>query len=621
MKKIISMLLSIVLIISAFSFNVFAENTDNEQNEIILGDVNADGFLNNKDVSLIRRYIANWEVSIDVAIADVNKDTYISAKDVALVRRTIVEASDGDISNDDIVILFTNDVHCAIDENIGYAGLAAYRNYCEALTEHVTLVDNGDAIQGDLVGTLSEGEYIVDIMNYLGYDLAVFGNHEFDYGMEQLSYLIDKSNATYLNSNITYTGKGENALKGSKPYEIISYGDVDVAFIGITTPYTISSSTPAYFMEDDEFVYDFMGNDESSLYECVQNNIDECKELGAEYVILMTHLGDVDAYSPYSSVDIIENTTGITAVLDGHEHSTIPCDIHKDKNGEDVLLSSTGTKLQNIGKLVIKSNGNIELGLISNYDEKDPDTISYIDEIYKSFDNIINKVIGESKVNLTGYTEDGIRLVRNRETNIGNFCADAYRAVADADIGLTNGGGIRADIKAGEVRYKDMISVHPYGNTLCKVEATGQEILDALEIAMCSVEAESIKDGVSYGENGSFLQVSGIKFTVDTSIESTIQYDENWFVTEIGNRRLKDVQVQNDDGSYSPIVLDKTYTVAGHNYFIFDGGSGHYIFADNNVLLDKVMLDYDMLTLYLTDYLAGVIGEEYAETQDRIIVK
>ena len=160
----------------------------------------------------------------------------------------------------DIVILYTNDVHCAVDDDIGYAGLAAYRKWMETKTAYVTLVDCGDALQGDTLGTVSQGAYLVDVMNEVGYDFAVLGNQEFDYGMEQLSALLEASEAQYLGCNIRYTGQGSSAVSALKPYEMVSYGVTEVAFVGVSTPESIVKSTPAYFMDESgAFVYDFYG--------------------------------------------------------------------------------------------------------------------------------------------------------------------------------------------------------------------------------------------------------------------------------------------------------------------------------------------------------------------------
>lgn len=414
---------------------------------------------------------------------------------------------------EDIVILFTNDVHCAVDTDIGYAGLAAYKKWVEEKTPYVTLVDCGDALQGDTVGTVSQGAYLVDIMNQVGYDFAVLGNHEFDYGMEQLAALLEKSEAQYLGCNIRYTGEGNSAISSLKPYEIVSYGDTEVAFIGVSTPESIAKSTPSYFMDESgAFVYDFYGTSGEELYAQVQDTVDECREEGADYVIALTHLGDDETSTPFRSTDLIAGTTGIDAVLDGHSHSVIPCDVVENKEGEKVLLSSTGTGLTNIGQLMITADGSLTAGLIGDFPDKDTETDSYIKEIQSRYEAELNQVVAHTDVPLTTVSESGIRLIRSRETNLGDFCADAYRAIAGADIAFVNGGGIRADLSAGDITYGDIIAVHPYGNTLCVVEATGQEILDALEMASRSVMAE-ISDGENaVGENGGFLQVSGLKY-------------------------------------------------------------------------------------------------------------
>lgn len=622
MKKILSFILSVALVFTMFSVNIVAEESSNNlTSNSIIGDVDGNGIIGATDVTLIRRYLAGgFNVSVDTSVADTDSNGEINAQDITYIRNIV--ASGWDAFSDDIIILFTNDVHCGIDENIGYSGLAAYKKYCEKLTPNVALVDCGDAIQGDIVGAVSKGEYIVDIMNEVGYDLAIFGNHEFDFGMEQLEYLVQKSNAEYIASNITYTGTGESFFDDIIPNRMLTFGDIDVAFIGVSTPYTIASGTPKYFMENGEFVYDFKAGDGSELYECVQKNVDECIEKGAEYVVLLTHLGETAEYDPYSSVNVIENTKNVDVVLDAHQHSVIPCEVHKNIDGEDVLLASTGTKLNNIGQLKISADGEIEVGLVSNYKEKDSEMDAFIENLMSGLEDELNTVIGRSEVNLTGYDENGIRLVRNRETNIGNFCTDAYRIVADADVAFVNGGGIRADIAIGDVTYANLISVHPYGNTLCMVEATGQEIIDALEISMYMVKGEYESDGVVVGENGSFLQSSGIKFTVDTSIESTVEFDEYGMVTTLGdNRRVCNVEILNDDGTYSPIDLDGIYKVASHNYFLLDAGGGHDIFSDNKILLDRAIADYEILITYITEYLGGVIGEEYSQTEGRIEIK
>ena len=524
---------------------------------------------------------------------------------------------------DDIVILYTNDVHCAVDTDIGYAGLAAYKDWVEEKTPYVALVDCGDALQGDTIGAVSDGEYLVDIMNEVGYDFAVLGNHEFDYGMEQLAALLEKAEAQYLGCNIRYTGEGNSAVSCLKPYEIVSYGDTDVAFVGVSTPESIAKSTPSYFMDESgEFVYDFYGGSGEELYAQVQETVDECREEGADYVIALAHLGDDEASEPFRSTDLIAGTTGIDAVLDGHSHSVLPCDVVENKEGDKVLLSSSGTGLANIGQLVITADGNLTAGLISDFPDRDTETDSFVKGIQSQYEAELEQVAAHTDVSLTTVSESGIRLIRSRETNLGDFCADAYRAIAGADIAFANGGGIRADIQEGDITYGDIIAVHPYGNTLCVAEATGQEILDALEMASRSTMAETGDGENAVGENGGFLQVSGLKYTIDTSIPSTVEVDEAGMFVSCGeNRRVKEVEVLQKDGSYAPIDPGKTYTLASHNYLIKQGGDGLNMFMDNTLTMNEGMLDYQVLITYITDHLGGTVGSDYAQPQGRITVQ
>ncbi len=524
---------------------------------------------------------------------------------------------------EDIVVLYTNDVHCGIEEDLGYAGLAAYQKEMEAETPHVTLVDCGDAVQGDFIGIVSDGEYIVDIMNRLEYDFAVPGNHEFDYGMEQLSTLIDMADAAYLGCNVRYEGSQSNALADVKPYEIVEYDDTSVAFIGVITPNSLNSSTPRYFMENGEYVYSFYGGEGgAALHMQVQKTVDECRAKGADYVVVLSHLGDADAESPYSSVEMIRGTTGIDVVLDGHTHSVMKGRTEKNKDGEDVLLTSTGTRMDNVGKLTITAEGEIITELIADYAAKDAEFAAYLDTVKANYEEEMNRVVATSDIALSGFTEDGIRLVRNRETTIGNFCADAYRAASGADIAIVNGGGIRADLLAGDITYADILAVHPYGNTLCMVKATGQEILDSLEIASRETMAVTEEDGHAIGEEGSFHQVSGLKYTIDTSVKHSVALDAAGMCIGIGDtRRVKDVFVLNSDGEYEPLDPKKEYTVASHNYLIKECGGGIVMFADNELLIDEGMSDYQILVDYLTDGLNGELDEKYSAAEGRIIIK
>ncbi len=529
-------------------------------------------------------------------------------------------AEDGE--DGDIIVLFTNDVHCAVDDNLGYASLAAYKALMEEETDYVTLVDAGDAFQGEAAGAVSEGEYIVDVMNALGYDLAVLGNHEFDYGMDRLSELVELSDATYLSCNLTYLGSGESLVDQIKPYEILDYGDTRVAYIGVSTPETMSKTAPSTFQDEDgNYLYDFCGDDADAFYDLVQGYVDECREEGADYVVLITHLGILETSSPFTSIELIEATTGVDAVLDGHSHSVIPSAVIQNADGDPVVLSSTGTKLEYIGRLTITQSGDVSTTLISRVDYTDEETDAVLQDIQAEYDELFAEIVCESEVELTIETEDGFRAVRNRETNTGDFCADAYRAVTGADVAFVNGGGIRAGVDVGEVTFEDLINISPYGNELCMVETTGQQILDALELATRYVESEQNDGTAAVGEKGSFLQVSGLRFTIDASIPSSVVTDENGMFEGVdGEYRVRDVEVLQEDGTWAPLELDKTYTAASHSYIMQEAGDGFNMFLDDEFLIDDSITDYEVLIRYVQDYLDGVIGSEYAESQGRITV-
>ena len=504
--------------------------------------------------------------------------------------------------DNDIVILYTNDVHCAVDDNLGYTGLATVKNALEAQGKHVVLVDNGDAVQGDTIGTLSNGEYIIDIMNQAGYDVATPGNHEFDYGMEQFFALTEQANFPYVSANFV-DADGNTVLD---PYVIQDVAGVKIAFVGISTPKTITTSTPKYFQDDNgNYIYGFLQDDSGEkLYTAVQSAVDAARAEGAQFVIALAHLGIEEDCSPWTSSEVIVNTSGIDAVLDGHSHSMIECEKVKNKDGQEVILSSTETKLAYIGCLTIKDDGSMSSTLISDNGMKE-----FVGGIQEEFEELVNTVVAKTDVDLIiKDPASGERIVRVSETNLGDLCADAYRAMSGADVAIVNGGGVRADIPAGDITYGQIIAVHPFGNEMCVVECTGQEILDALELGCSKLPAES----------GGFLQVSGMTYTIDMNVESTVKLDENgMFVSVEGDRRVKDVTVGGE-----PLDPEKTYTLASHNYKLKDCGDGYTMFADNLFLQDSVMIDNQVLINYIVNVLGGTVGEEYSDPygQGRITI-
>lgn len=525
----------------------------------------------------------------------------------------------------DIVILFTNDVNCAVEDNLGYAGVRSYKKLMLTQTPYVTLVDIGNAVQGEFIGTVSKGMHIVDIMNKVEYDFAVLGNHEFDYGMPQLAELINRSKAQYLAANITYKGENEeeNALAKTKPYEIVKYGSTKVAFIGVTTPKSITKALPSTFKDGSKYVYDFKaGSKGSKLYSNVQGYVNECRNKGADYVVVLSHLGDTEECEPYTSTALIKATFDIDVVLDAHAGSEIANSVIRNKNGDNVILSSSGSELKNIGKLIISPSGHITTSLVTDFQSRNTEITAFYDELLETYKTEMNQVVALCDTALKREDKDGINITKVRESTLGNFCADAYLTVAQADIGIVTGESIQGDLPVGEVKYKDISNLFPSGGSLCKVKATGQEILDALEIASISLTSEYAVNGEAVGENDSFMHVAGIKYTVDTSIEPTVEFDKYGMFKEVeGERRVKRVQVRNAEGNYIPINPEAVYTVASNSHLIKEGSGGINLFTDNSLLLDDGMPDYQVLISYITDYLGGELGGRYSEPEGRIVVE
>lgn len=517
------------------------------------------------------------------------------------------------VAQTDIQILYTNDVHTAYERSadgsrLGYAAVAGRKNALEAQGYQVTLVDGGDAIQGEAAGTLSQGAYLVDMMNTTGYDLAAIGNHEFDYGMARfLDLSANEANYPYISCNFIDLRTNKTVFD---PYRIIDYGGKKVAYVGISTPETFTKSTPTYFQDaNGKYIYSFCeGDNGKELYTAVQNAIDAAKADGADTVIAVGHVGIDKVSEPWTSYDIIANTTGLTAFLDAHSHSTIAGEDRTDKSGATVRLMSTGTKLAAVGQLTLHADGSVDTRLLTNADlpaaQDDPAVAAAAQAITGQFSALLGKVVATTNVDLT--VQDpatGKRLIRSQETNMGDLCADAYRAMLGADVAIVNGGGIRDNIAAGEITYGDIIAVHPFGNAACLVEATGQELLDVLEMASRAASAQN-------SELGGFLQVSGITYEIDTTIPTSVEVDDKgMFVGVNGARRVKNVMVGG-----VPIDPAKTYTLASHNYLLKSGGDGLNMFMDNKILQNEVLLDNEVLINYITGTLKGVIsGDAYAD--------
>ena len=501
-----------------------------------------------------------------------------------------------------IVILHTNDVHGAIDN---YASVAALKDAYEAAGAQVLLMDAGDFSQGSTSVNVSEGATAVELMNMAGYDVATTGNHEFDYGYANLKTLMEQAEFPILAAN-AFTAEGELAMDEAN--HTFQLGDVTVGVFGLATPETATKAHPAKL----EGVT-FLAEDE--LFNCAQEQVDELTAAGCDYIICLGHLG-IDAESTGNrSIDLLENVTGIDVFIDGHSHST-QSDIAEETNGTgmvgDTVLTSTGTKLESVGVVDIAADGTIDASTLSmeelNATEgftPDQDIATRVSEINAQIEEDMGQVIGTSEVDLDGVREN----VRASETNLGDLITDAmlWQAGQDneeVDAAITNGGGIRASIAAGDITKKSVNDVLPFGNTLYVVEVTGAELLEALEASTyCTPEPV-----------GAFPQVAGIEFTINTG--AAYDAGENYPGTTYAEpASINRVTILTVGGQ--AFDADATYTIVT-NDFLAAGGDTYYAFSaaesgyDTGISLDQVVMDY------ITEELDGTVTAAlYGDTANR----
>ena len=472
------------------------------------------------------------------------------------------------------------------------------------------LVDDGDAIQGEPIGLLTRGEAIIDIMNAMGYDAAIPGNHEFDFGMDQFLALTKKANFPYLSCN--FNKEGELVLE---PWVIKETGGVKIGFVGVTTPETISSSVPRYFQDENgNYIYGFMGDETGeALYNAVQQSVDAARAAGADYVIVMGHLGNDTVYSPWMYSDVISHCSGIDALIDGHSHDTDYV-VMKDKDGEDVIRAACGTKLNDIGVLHITRDGEISSELYSwtnsvpasqllPFDNAASRAVSAASD---GINTLLSQVAAVSEVDLRISDPEvrdsagrSLRLIRNAETNLGDLLADAYRTVSNADIGVAGGGGLRTDISKGDVTFNDILSVLPFGMYYTSIEVTGQQVLDALEWSVHSLPSEF----------GGFFQVSGLTFEYDSTIPSPCVEDKQGMFDHVDGsmeRRVRNVLV-----AEKPIEEDAVYKLASNAYILLDKGNGYTMFDGAKVLQTGEKIECEVFFEYVANVLGGHIGQGY----------
>ena len=517
----------------------------------------------------------------------------------------------GDVQ--DITILYTNDVHTYIDKQspkLTYAAIAALKKSYQDDGKNVLLVDAGDHVQGTAYGSMDEGATIIQLMNAAGYDAATPGNHEFDYGMDRAKELMADADYPYLSCNWVNLPLNNRVLSDVKYFRI---GGRTIAFVGITTPETITKSTPAYFMDKNQkrYVYDILGGEDGQkLYSAVQKSINKARVI-ADYVIGLGHLGVDPSSSPWTSKEVIEHTSGLDAFIDGHSHTVMECEWVKDLSGKAVALTQTGSYFANVGEMTIKADGSIATQLVPTYDGLDSAVAGIQTEWVSAVDDMLGEKIAVAETNF--YISDpatGKRRIRLGETNLGDFVADGIYSYFNeveqlhCDVAIMNGGGIRADVDAGDWSFKTCKQVSPFGNVACLMSVTGKQIQDALEFAARFV-------GPDGQENGGFLHVAGATYEIHTDIPNTVLTDDKnvWMGSATGTPRVQNVKIYDKtSGTYVPLDEGKTYALAGMNYTLRNLGDGFAMFDGAELIKDYVAEDYLVMSTYAMSF-GGVDGE------------
>ena len=503
-----------------------------------------------------------------------------------------------------VTILYTNDVHTYIDKKspeLTYAGIAALKQSYVDAGQNVLLVDAGDHIQGTAYGSMDDGETIIKLMSEAGYDLATPGNHEFDYGMARAKAAMKEAAFPYVSCNWVDLRTGLKVLPSIK---IFTIGGARIAFVGVTTPETFTKSTPAYFMNASQtkYIYDILGGDDGQkLYKAVQKAIDKAKLLGATYIIGLGHLGVDPSSAPWTSEEVIAHTTGFDAFIDGHSHTVMENKQVTDASGKAVTLTQTGSYFKNVGKMTIGADGSITTELLPSYDGADAAVAAATSEWVSAVDDMLGEeiAVGDSKFYITD-PATGKRRIRLGETNLGDFVADGIYSYFNeveqlhCDLAIMNGGGIRADVDAGDWSFKTCKQVSPFGNVACLMSVTGKQIQDALEFAARFV-------GPDGQENGGFLHVAGATYEIHTDIPNTVQTDDKnvWIGSATGTPRVQNVKIYDKaSGSYLPLDPGATYALAGMNYTLRNLGDGFAMFDGAELIKDYVSEDYLVMSTY-----------------------
>lgn len=502
-----------------------------------------------------------------------------------------------------LVILHTNDTHGYDEYGDGCNGMAVIsglKKDLEAQGYQVLLLDAGDAIQDNNLVNFSKGKSAVQFMNAAGYDAATIGNHEFDYGQEVLHQRMYDALFPYVSANILVNATNKPL---TKPYTILQKGDAKVGILGLTTPQTITSTSPKNthglsFLKDEH------------LWQAAQQAVNDMKAQGCDLIVALCHLGSEPGSAGSRSEDVAQHVNGIDILIDGHDH------LVKNTYVNNTLLTEAGCYTRNIGHISYKDGKWTEEMLpFGEYTRRNPEVKLLMQTARSQVDFNLGEVIGSSQVSLDGSRAPGLRTM---ETNTGDFCADAQLWQAKqanipaepVDAAICNGGSIRSGLPAGDITRGMLCSMNPYNNQLYVIKITGRKLLEIMEAAT-AFTPEAI---------GSFPQVAGIQYTINTKVPyaSGEPYPESTYYAPAkpGSR----VTIESVGGR--PFNPEDTYTVTLIEYLAI-GGDTYAGLCLPEAKLDCQSigcLDVEALENYLTQELHGVIGQAYAQPQGRITI-
>ncbi len=503
-----------------------------------------------------------------------------------------------------LVVIHTNDIHGRYENNeesLGMSSVAALKGYYETQGANVLLFDAGDFSQGTNLVNYYDGLDSVHFLNAAGYDAVSLGNHEFDFGFDELKAMADAAQFPILDANILSRETNEPYFASNT---VFTFGNMTVGVFGLDTPEAKTKASP-------KNVKDVIILDNEELFACAQAQVNELKAKGCDYIICIGHLGVDEESTGRRSVDVAANVNGIDLLVDGHSHTKIDGGI--DVNGTKIV--STGSYLEKIG-VVVYDGKTTKAQLVD--DLYTVGGCPSMDAFVKSFNDIVKEAYAGTFATTTSLLDGTRGNVRTRETNLGDFSADAYKYTAETyvadneldmviDGAIQNGGGIRDTIAAGEISMDTLYKVFPFGNTVSIVTLKGSELLEALEASCFACP----------NELGGFPQVSGIQFTIDTSVpyaQGALYPDSTYYAPAAPGSRVTITSVGGK--AFDP---NATYNIAVNN-FMADGGDTYYVFTDASQVIDTEVVDAEGLISYVNS-LGGVIGEAYAAPKGNITIK